>query len=189
MKKRTWLLLALVVAVGIVAIVLMRPWRTPPEGVAIDLVDRFPDAEKRTLMPSLHGAFNIEDVTIQGETRRSIFALPPSRIIWKVDVPTGAVLETFFAMRPDSWTVDGDGTTFRVGLSDGQRFQDFVKKWLDPYHRKEDRGWFPVRVDLAPWGGRRVEVIFNTEPNFNSVHDAAVWGAPRIVVDRAGLAR
>jgi len=189
MKKHTWLLAALVGAVGLVAAVLLLVRRAPSESAAIDLVDRFPEADKRTTAGSLHEAFAIQDVTIHGETKRSIFALPPSRIIWKVDVPAGAVLETSFGMREDSWTVDGDGTTFRVGISDGQRFQDFARRWLDPYHRKEDRGWFPARVDLAPYVGRRVEVVFNTEANFNSVHDAAVWGAPRIVVPEAGAAR
>lgn len=189
MKKQTWLLLALVVAVGIVASVLLLVRRAPPESAAIDLVERFPEAEKRTTAGSLHEAFDIQDVTIHGETKRSIFALPPSRIIWKVDVPAGAVLETSFGMREDSWTVNGDGATFRIGISDGQRFQDFARKWLDPYHRREDRGWFPARVDLTPYAGRRVEVVFNTEANFNSVHDAAVWGAPRILIPQAGPAR
>ena len=189
MKKQTWLLLALVVAVGIVAAVLLLVRRAPPESAVIDLVERFPEAEKRTAAGGLHEAFNIEDVTIRGETKRSIFALPPSRIVWKVDVPAGAVLETFFGMREDSWTVEGDGVTFRVGISDGQRFHDFVRRWLDPRHREEDRGWFPARVDLAPYAGRRVEVVFNTEPNFNSVHDAAVWGTPRIVVPEVAPAR
>ena len=189
MKRQTWLLAALVGALGLVVAVLILIRRAPSESAAIDLIERFPEAEKRTTMPSLHEGFDVQDVTIDGETKRSIFAQPPSRIIWKVDVPAGAVLETFFGMRPDCWTVDGDGSTFRVGVSDGQRFQDFARRWLDPYHRKEDRGWFPVRVDLAPYAGRRVEVIFNTEPNFNGVHDAAVWGAPRLVVPPAGAAR
>ena len=190
MKKHTWLLAALVGAVGLVAAVLLLIRRAPVEqSTVIDLVDRFPEADKRTSAGSLHEAFAVQDVTIHGEMKRSIFALPPSRIIWKVDVPAGAVLETSFGMREDSWTVDGDGVTFRVGISDGQRFQDFARRWLNPRSRAEDRGWFPVRVDLAPYAGRRVEVIFNTEPNFNSVHDAAVWGAPRIVVPEAGAAR
>jgi hypothetical protein len=189
MTKRRWLLLALIVAVGMVAVVALLVRRAPSEGAAIDLVERFPSAQKRPTAPGMRGAFEIEDVTIQGATKRSILTLPPSRIIWRVDVPTDALLETFLAMHPDSWTVQSDGATLRVGISDGQRFQDFARKRLDPYHRQEDRGWFPVRVDLAPYAGRPVDVIFNTEPNSNSLRAAAVWGTPRIVILRTDQER
>jgi hypothetical protein len=189
MTKRAWLLLVLAVSVGIVAVVALLVRRAPTAATTIDLVERFPSAEKRTATPGMHGAFDVEDVTIEGVTKRSILALSPSRIIWRVDVPSDALLETFLAMQPDSWTVDGGGATLRVGISDGQRFQDFARKRLDPYHRQEDRAWFPVRVDLAPYAGRPVDVIFNAEPNSSSARDAVVWGAPRIVILQTGQER
>lgn len=187
MTKRTWLLPTLIVAAGTIVVyaLLVRP--APSESAAIDLIERFPNAAKRTAIPGMHGAFAIEDVKIQGVTKRAILALPPCRIIWRVDVPTDALLETFLAMQPDSWAVQSDGATLRVGISDGQRFQDFARKRLDPYHRQGDRGWFPVRVDLAPYAGRSVDVIFNAEPDSDSARGRAIWGAPRIVILHAGL--
>lgn len=151
-----------------------------PSTTLIDLIERFPEAEKRTTMASLHEGFGIEDVRIGSDARRAIFAHPPSRIIWRLTVPDGSVLETACAIRPDAWKLDGDGATFRVGVSDGRSYREFVRQWIDPYHREADRRWFPVTVDLGEWAGREIEIIFNTEPNFNAVHDAAVWGAPGI---------
>ena len=90
------------------------------------------------------------------------------------------MLETAYAVRSDAWTLDGDGATFRIGVSAGEEYRELVKQWVDPYHRQEDRRWFPVTLDLSAWAGREVEVIFNTDPNFNAVHDAAVWGSPLI---------
>jgi hypothetical protein len=71
---------------------------------------------------------------------------------------------------------------FRVGISTGGTYTEFFKQTIDPYHKPEDRRWVPIRVDLAKYGGQRVEVIFNTEPGFNAVSDAALWVAPRIVI-------
>jgi hypothetical protein len=177
---------ALAIALAVMAALAMMAgyawWRTSHDGSVIDLVDRFPEAEKRTHMRSLHDGFGVLSVRIDGERRRSIFAHPPSRIIWKVDVPSRAVLETAFAIDPAVWSLDGDGATFRVGVSHGSEYHEYVRQWVDPYHRPEDRRWFPVSIDLSLWAGREVSVIFNTEPNFNAVHDAALWGAPVIRV-------
>jgi hypothetical protein len=157
---------------------------TAPHG-AIDLIEQFPEAEKRTQMPSLHQGFAIQDVTVNGETKPCIFAHPASRIIWRIVVPEDAVLETAYAIREDAWTVEGDGATFRIGVSDGQVYREFVKQWVDPRHRESDRRWYSAAVDLGPYAGRHVEIIFNTDPNWNAVHDAAVWGAPRIMPRQA----
>jgi hypothetical protein len=181
MRKTTiWIVIAIVVLIA-AAVTIVR-MRRPPRPAAIDLVAMFPDAEKRTTMPSLHDAFAVETVTIDGVTRRSILALPSSRIIWTIDVPQGAVLKTSFAIRPDAWPWPGDGAVFRVGISDKKEFHDFVRQWVNPYGHPKHQHWFDASVDLTPYAGKRVEVIFNTEPgpSNNAVYDAAVWGDPKI---------
>jgi hypothetical protein len=158
--------------------------RVPPEPEpAIDLVDRFPEAEKRTTRPALQEAFAVEDVTIDGHRRRAILAVPYSRIIWSIEVPPHAVLKTAAALRPDAWDASGDGAGFRVGISDGSAYTEVFKRRLVPNIEPTDRHWIPIEADLAPWAGRTVDVIFNTDPGpgDNAVHDAAIWGAPRIV--------
>lgn len=158
------------------------------EDGAFDLLAAFPVAEKRTTMGSVHEAFELADVTIDGVRRSSLLALPFSRVTWTVDVPPAAVLRTAIAFRPDAWTREGDGATFRVGVSDGQRYEEVYRRYLAPYASAGDRRWYNIEADLSGFAGSRVSVIFNTEPGElgNAVNDAAVWGAPRIV---AGAAR
>ncbi len=166
-------------------------WRSGQGGLeqgAIDLIELFPDAEKRTTMASLEDAFAIQTVVINGDRQRSLFAHPFSRVIWTVQVPEGAVLRTAAALRPDSWLLESDGAIFRIGVSDGPTYTNLVRQVVRPQDEPEDRRWFPIEVDLSAYAGRQVRVIFNTEPgeSGNAVGDACVWGAPRIVPGAAG---
>lgn len=174
----------------IAALAVFTVWRMSSSGLesgAIDLIDRFPEAEKRTTMPTLHNWFDIVDVTIDGETKRSIYAAPSSRIIWRLEIPPVAVLRVSAALQPHVWTSNGDGALFRVGISDGAEYKEFVRLYLNPYSLPQDRRWSSAQIDLSPYAGRNVEVIFNTGPGEmgNGVSDASVWGAPRIVPNAA----
>ena len=174
---RVYAVVALVAMAGAVATLVSR-------ARSIDLVEMFPDAEKRTSLVRLHQAFDVLDVTIGGDTKRSIFAHPSSRIIWRIEVPPNATLITAAALRPDAWTKSSDGVIFMVGLSDGVRYAERFRKSIAPYPFAADRRWVPISVDLSPYAGQQVEVIFNTNPGEfgNTANDAAVWGAPRIVI-------
>lgn len=184
MNKR-WIYLLVVVAILIVAFFVYWTRRPAPQ-TAIDLVARFPDAEKRTTMASLHDGFNVVDVTIGSDTKRSIFAHPHSRIIWHVQVPEGAVLNAAVALMPHVWTLNGDGAQFRIGVSDGTRYEELFRQIVNPFYVEGDRRWIPVRLDLSAYEGEKVEVIFNTDPgqSGNAVNDAAVWGEPKILAAR-----
>jgi hypothetical protein len=185
-SNRTVLVVSAVVILAVVAAAWY--WRSRQGAVeenAIDLIELFPDAEKRTTMPSLEEGFAIQTVVIDEDRKESIFAHPFSRIIWTLTVPPGAVLRTAAALRPDAWTGGGDGALFRIGISDGPTYTEYLKLRLQPIQQAGDRRWFPAEVDLTPYAGREVKVIFNTEPgeSGNAVGDACVWGAPRIVPD------
>lgn len=150
---------------------------------AIRLLDRFPEAEKRTTYGSLQQAFDLQEVTIDGVQRPSLLALPFSRVTWTVDVPPQAVLRTAVAFRPDAWRQEGDGAMFRIGVSDGARYEEVYRRYVAPYASAGDRRWYNVEADLSSFAGSRVSLIFNTEPGElgNAVADATVWGAPRVV--------
>jgi hypothetical protein len=180
-KRWLYLALALLIVVAAVVFLMRRRAAGPSE---IDLIARFPDAEKRTTMASLHEGFNVIDVDIRGQTKRCIFAHPHSRIIWKIEVPERAMLTTAVALQMHVWDHNGDGAIFRIGISDGKEYTELFRRSLDPYRREEDRRWIPVELDLARWGGQQVQVIFNTDPGEigNAVNDAAVWGDPKISV-------
>jgi hypothetical protein len=176
------------IAVAVVVVLLAGWWlfRSRQGGIeagAIDLVELFPDAEKRTTMASLEDGYAILNVTIDGDRKRAIFAHPFSRITWTVEVPEGSRFRAAVALRPDAWVVDGDGALFRMGISDGATYTEFYKQYVSPHRNPADRRWFPIDVDLSAYAGRQVKVILNTEPGEggNAVADACLWGEPRIV--------
>jgi hypothetical protein len=179
MSRRLLVAAAVVLVLVLAALFFFR--RPAP---TVDLIELFPEAEKRTSMAQLADAFNVIYVTIDGQRKRCIFAHPMSRVIWRIDIPEGAVLETEMALRQEAWTELGDGVLFRIGVSDGTEYKEFVKQVIDPYHVESDRHWFPVSVDLSAYAGQNVQVIFNTETRLSPVRDAAFWGEPRIVVKR-----
>jgi hypothetical protein len=181
--RRALVVSAMVVAAGVATVSTWRPAPEPLEPGALDLLAAFPDAEKRTTLPSLEEGFDIQTVAIGGHRRRSLFAPPFSRVIWTVQVPERAVLHTAAALRPDAWAHPTDGALFRVGVADQEVYTEFFKRMVRPHDEPGDRNWIPVAVDLSAYAGRTVKVIFNTEPGpqGDSFADACLWAAPRIV--------
>lgn len=183
--KRTWVIVLVVAVVAVAAYLWMRQGGGSDGGV--DLVEAFRAAEKRTPMdPS--AAFSIDPQTIKGETKRAIFAHPPSRIIFHdVKVPAHARLELFLGIKEEAWPKGTDGVYFRVGVSHGDTYKDLVKRNVDPFRVEGDRGWIPISIDLSEYAGETVNVIFNTQESLpertpNGMYDFAVFGAPRLVV-------
>jgi hypothetical protein len=175
------------IAIAVVAVLLLGWWlvRRGGEQGAIDLLDRFANTEKRP-NPEV---FKVEDVTINGETKRSATIAPVagSRIIFKTRVPDDGWLRVFLALKPEAWTQEGDGVRFMVLVSDGRASDELFTQDINPYANQNDRKWTPVMVDLSPYAGEEVDVIFNTygsrprDPH-DIRNDYAVWGAPEIVV-------
>jgi hypothetical protein len=173
-----WSALIVAVVVGWLA---MRPGG---ERVALDLVSALPDAERR---PS-PDAFSVVDTSLGGVSHQAILVTQPSRLTFHVaDVPDGAWLRLYIGQREDSWQIEGDGTLFQVGVSDGQQFEELFSLVVNPYRNESDRGWHELVLDLDEYAGRSVDVILNTRsgppdpPAEDTRGDFALWGAPRIV--------
>ena len=181
--KRTWLIVAVLAIAGVAGYFYLQPGG---DDGSVDLVEAFRGAEKRTPMNPA-AAFSMDPQTIKGETKPSIYAHPPSRIIFHdIKVPSDARLEMFLAIKEEAWPKGTDGVYFRVGVSQGETYTDLLKRHVDPYKVEGDRAWIPVSIDLSAYAGQTVNVIFNTQesvPGFapNSLYDFAVFGAPRIV--------
>lgn len=169
---------AAALAAGYYAFVPRRAWL---EWGAVELIDRFPEAVKRTTMPVLSEGFREQDVVVGTRRMRCLFAHGTSRIVWRVDVAEHAEFRVSAGMRPDVWEGPGDGVTFRVGFSDGVTYEERYRTNFYPLARPDDRRFVPLRFDLAKYAGKRVEVILNTEESMNAVGDAAMWCEPRIV--------
>lgn len=149
--------------------------------VALDLVAYLPRATQQRPSPE---AFRVGDVTLAGETRRAIQADAPSRLIWEEVVPERGWLQVSLGVHDDVWTQEGAGVLFLVGVSQAGRYEELLSLIVNPYTHISDRQWLPVLLDLSPWAGQRVELIFNTRvahADAPLTAHRALWGAPAIV--------
>jgi hypothetical protein len=175
------------VVVGVVAILILGWWllRRGGEGGAIDLMTRFDTADKK---PNAE-TFAVEDVTINGETKKAISIIPTvgSRVVFKTRVPDDGWLRVHMALKPEAWTLEGDGVRFMVLVSDGRASDEIFTQDINPYANEADRKWTPVMADLSAYAGEEVDIIFNTFASpprkvGDPRNDHALWGAPEIVV-------
>ncbi len=157
----------------------------------VDLLETFPSAERRPAGAS----FDVADVTIGGESRRTIATAPISRMTWQLHIPARAVLNTAIAVKPEAWTEQGNGVLFRIGVAEGRTYEELFTRLVDPFHVVEDRRWIPVTVDLSPYGGFKWSlfyhpsrltwrVIFNTNSGppgtDDRTGDLPLWAQPTI---------
>jgi hypothetical protein len=176
---------AVVMAVLAVVLLLAGWWLFMGGGVGpqpIDLIALLDGAEKRP--PST--PFEVMDVELDGQTRRAIYAPPPTRITYKVKVPDDAWLRVAVGMKPESWNQPGDGALFFVGVSDGPNWEVLFSQHVNPFNNPGDRKWIPVWVDLSAYAGEQIDLIFNTRASQGQTEDSRndhpLWGAPELVV-------
>lgn len=184
-RRGVWIVVA-VVALAVVAIVYFR--RANREPVALDLIESFPGAEKRAVIPA-EEAFSVTDVEINGEKKRAILARASGRLTWKLTVPNDATFRTDLALKPEAWDQDGDGVLFLIGVSDGRTYEDLLKQHVDPRQAPGDRRWIPITIDLSAYAGEQVSLILNTRASLpgkgdDRRNDLAVWGAPAVILRR-----
>ena len=151
----------------------------------IDLIARFNDAQK---FPDA-ATFFIEDHTLAGEAHRAIAVAPvlASRLTWRLTVPRRAWLWVSIGMQVEAWNNEGDGVKLTAGINDGGTFTPLFEQYLHPYALPGDRKWFPIRVSLAKFEGREIELVFATATGADGKgqdrrHDLPLWGIPEIVV-------
>ena len=132
---------------------------------------------------------------------RSVLALP-------LRVPEGAHLESAVGVHPDAWFhIPTSATTFEVRARDHAevRARDHAEgrardgadaavlfsRTLDPQRLVEDRGWFPVDVDLSRYAGREIVLELSTAASDPSGSSLAMggFGEPRLMQAAPGAAR
>jgi len=183
-RKVVAALAGLAVVVAVVAFWMLRKGGT---AAATDLVGLLPDAQKQTTWNEPGDApFSVSEVSLAGEPHAAIFAPPFSRIRWKVEVPRRGTLEFYYGVREDAWTGEGNGVQFRVGVSDGRTYEEYLKEVVNPKDRDRDRRWLSATIDLSAYEGQLVEINFNTDPgpprdDQDRRHDFALWGEPRVI--------
>jgi hypothetical protein len=182
--KRSYLIVAAVLVVLAVGWYVYK--RNKGADVAIDLVSQFPSAEKRS-NAALELVFAIQDVSIKGETRHSVYMHPTSRLTYKITVPHDGWFRAWLGIKEEAWDKQSDGVLFRVGVADGREYDEVINQHVDPANAPGDRRWVPVTADLSAYAGQQVDLIFNTNSSMpghgdNSAWDFAVIGDPAIIV-------
>ena len=183
MSRRTKLLLGVLAVVAIaVAYFVLRP---AGDRVAIDLVEQLPMAKERRPNPEV---FSVVDATLAGKAERAILVSQPSRIVYNFTVPNEAWLKFNLGLKEDAWKTAGDGVFFQIGVSSGPEWVELLSVVVNPYGNPNERSWQPYVLDLSQFAGENVDLVFNTRssppPNVSkdANGDAALWGAPRIVI-------
>jgi hypothetical protein len=178
---------AVVTAIVVVVVIVLGWWLFGRRGAGehVDLLERFEGAQKR---PDA-GLFSVGEFELAGETRRGIAVQPATgtRLVWSLVVPDDGWLRVSLGMHPDSWTEEGDGVNFLVGISDGRAFETLFEQHLHPFANAADRKWIPLTVDLSAYAGEQVELIFNTYASLPGEHDdqrgdLPIWGQPEIAI-------
>ena len=177
---------------GLVIIAAFAAWlllRSGNENVVKDLVAELPNAKDRRPSPDV---FSAVSATLGDETLQAIHVAQPSRVKWDVAVPDNAWFGVSLGLKPEAWTVKGDGVLFQIGVSDLVEYDELLSLTVNPFSNESDRKWLHLTVDLSPYAGKTVELILNTysspppAPGSSAAPDAngdlALWGAPRIIV-------
>lgn len=180
MTRNRWILLAAVV-LALVAVWYLRRGGEAP--AVIDFVQTLPGAVKNPANAA-PDVFTVKDERIAGVTRRAIYVAPPTRITYKVVVPNDAWLHVWMGIDEQAWDKEGDGVLFFIGITDNGKYETVLSQHVDPHAARGDRRWVPVSLDLSPYAGHAVEIIFNTRPSppggTDTRNDFAYWGAPAI---------
>jgi len=181
------------VAVVVILVILGSVWMMR-RGQGNEGLDLTSDAMMQAATKKVGGApptdggtpFEVKDVTIGGQAHRAIYAPPHSRLTYRIDVPRRGVLTVLFGLREDAWPKETDGAQFRIGVSDGRTYEEYLREYINPKANERDRRWFDAVIDLSAYEGQQVDVILSTDPGppkgpHTAVADYAVWAAPQIV--------
>lgn len=146
----------------------------------VDLLTQYEQAQKKG------GDFAVADVTLDGVTKKAIAAPPNSRITFHVRVPDDGWLRVSLGLKPEAWTIEGNGVHFYAGVSDGRVFEPLFTQTVNPFANASERRWIPVMVDLSAYAGEEMDIILNTVTSGPGVApddrgDMPLWGAPELV--------
>jgi hypothetical protein len=187
MTKERWIIVGVTAGVAVAAI--MYRASQPVQRVRLELIQQLDVADKRPLIPS-PGTWCVPvEATLAGERKLAIAVLPNSRLAWQVIVPPRALLRAWIGTDEKVWDQEGDGILFRIGVSDSTGFRDLVVRQVNPFLVSGDRRWVPVAIDLTPYSGLEVRLMFNTNSSppgrgDDTRNDLPLWGDPAIVTTR-----
>lgn len=153
----------------------------------VDLLCRLGSAEiehldKRPFHPFIHESA----LQIGADRRATIYAHPNSRITFRsLEIPARGVLRFGHAVDPATWEKSGDGVLFSVEVHDrATRRREAYSRYIDPKRSAQERRWLDAEIDLMPFVGSQVDVVFSTDcgPENNADFDWAHWSDPMLLL-------
>ena len=150
------------------------------ENIQYDFSTNLADADIQTLSPDY---VKNDYFAIDGLRKRAIFAHPDSRIGYSIDIKNDSLLAFYLGTSPESWTKEGDGVTFAVNILSEQGTDQIFSTYIDPKNKSEDQRWHLHAIDLSPYAGQMITIIFETGagPEGDYRYDWAGWGEPRLL--------
>jgi hypothetical protein len=118
-----------------------------------------------------------------GRISKSFFSLYPNTkdnklhidtVYYNYGVPPKNTMLCFtIGTDPTQWSEKGDGVEFLVQVKDGTRLDKSFHKYINPKNNHEDRRWFFEEIDLTPYEGKEIKIIFTVKagPNNDNSHD------------------
>ena len=156
----------------------------------VDHLNGSPSTFTRAELPSLRDAsYQTGRVTLRGETRASLSVPAATRSSFAVDVPAHGVLR--FAIAAATLTKPAFRTPIafmvRVKSDEGDEGDEIV--FRESIARSERNRWHDREIDLAAWGGRKVQVAFETDASTEDPDIFPLWGNPVLTTsdDHPGL--
>ena len=155
-----------------------------------DVVDLLPQATVFPPEPLCEDAVGCERVAAteftmphNGDTRPTIFAHAPARILLPLTVPErDSFLWLSPALDPDAWDWGGDGVTFSVAVQIDEAQGEPVTLWSQHYTPSDPahRDWQQAIVPLSAYSGQTIALILETSPGMagDNAGDRAGWGLP-----------
>lgn len=128
--------------------------------------------------------FRVVDVSLNGVSRRAVYVSTQSRLIFTETIPDHGWLDVALGVREEAWARENSGVLFMVGVSADGKYEELVSVIVNPFGNPADRQWLPIKLDLSPWVGQSVQLIFNTRishPGGTETPHLALWGDPAIV--------
>jgi len=124
-------------------------------------------------------------VRVEGKDRIAVLIHPPSRVSWKVKLKPGSGLRFGASFSPDVWDKPGEGCWYTVKVKPRFGKEETVfSEYVDPKHKPEQRKWVDFEVDLARFGGKKVELILETRVDKSNDYCVALWSRPHLVSGR-----
>ena len=119
---------------------------------------------------------------INDVVRKTLPAAPPSRLAFKLDVPSRARLELACGIPPEHH--DKPGIEFVVKARRRGREDTVWTMLVDPLNRPDHQKWVEASVDLSRYSGRGVELALETR-GFDAGGQVrtAFWGSPALTVE------